>query len=310
MSDAADNRTATRYLLIDLIRVAAIIMLVASHIGEAIHNPILDDFGIPDFYCVSLGGLSVSIFLIISGLALELQYGKQAASFGTFLFRRVLRIYPIYYMSLILGIAVYLATVKNKGSVLSQLASFSLADLFNSLTGFYAFSGQWGGPFVFTSWFIGLIMVMYFFFPVISKSVKKNPTASLLLLFLLSVSSRVILGHWDILPGRPLDWFPSCRVFEFGMGVYLGYRVSSGFWMPEGKSTFFNRAIQFFSELSFPLFLIHYPLLVVIYFIAKFKVHLSIAIMGYLLTSVVIGWMFLMVDKRLPRSYISKAVLG
>ncbi len=70
-----------RSLLLDLIRSVAIILVLVAHIGQAFESPVGMFFGIPNFYYVSLGGLAVTIFLILSGLTLELSYGSRNMDF-------------------------------------------------------------------------------------------------------------------------------------------------------------------------------------------------------------------------------------
>ena len=73
--------------------------------------------------------------------------------------RRVVRIYPVYYLSLVLAIPVYF---------IQQHMALHWWDIPLTLTGFYAFAGEWGGPFIATSWFLGLIVVMYSIYPALS----------------------------------------------------------------------------------------------------------------------------------------------
>ncbi len=93
--------------------------------------------------------------------------------------------------------------------------------MFLTLTGTYAFAGRWGGPFLNTSWFIGLIFVLYLVFPWLSRAISARPALTMAALLALSLASRALLGRYGWLPGRPLDWFPPCRVFEFGLGIWL-----------------------------------------------------------------------------------------
>jgi len=64
-----------RFSLLDLARVIAIVLVLIAHIGQAVGNPIGEFFGVENFYWVSVGGVGVTLFLILSGLALELNYG-------------------------------------------------------------------------------------------------------------------------------------------------------------------------------------------------------------------------------------------
>jgi len=165
-----------RSISLDVVRIIAIALLLTSHIAGIIHNPIGGTFGIKGFYYVTLGGLAVSIFLILSGITLGLQYSNMNISYYNFILKRFYRIYPIYYMSIILSI--FILIIKNyyfTGILSIPFQSFNISNIVLSITGFYAFAGKWGGPFVGTSWFIGVIISMYLLYPVISILIKKWP---------------------------------------------------------------------------------------------------------------------------------------
>ena len=292
-----------RFIVLDIIRCAAIILLIIAHIAQVFHSPVGGYFGIPNFYRVTLGGFAVTIFLILSGFVLQLRYGQNKITYNQFILKRILRIYPIYYMSLFLGIFVYF--VKNRLletdniNILFSFSNFSIVDILCSVTGCYAFVGKWGGLFVATSWYIGLIMAMYLCFPLLSKYIIQSPLRTIFLLFLITVMSRLILGQFEILPKRPLDWFPLCRTFEFGLGIYLADIINFN------KKTEYNyillSAISFVSNISFPLFLVHYPLLFIIKYrnLLGFNEVTSIAL--FLALSVLISHIFLFIDNKIPK---------
>ena len=63
-----------RVYLLDLVRVFAISLVLVAHIGQKIGSPVGAFFGIQNFYYVSLGGVAVSIFLVLSGMVMEWNY--------------------------------------------------------------------------------------------------------------------------------------------------------------------------------------------------------------------------------------------
>jgi peptidoglycan/LPS O-acetylase OafA/YrhL len=257
-------------------------------------------FGIPGFYYVSLGGFAVTLFLVISGAVLQLQYGSTATAYGEFVAKRILRIYPIYYLSLLLGVGIYAAR--------ADLSKLGWADIPLSLTGFYAFAGKWGGPFVATSWYVGLIMVMYLLFPLLSRWIKKRPLVSLFTLLLVSVASRLLLGACEVLPNRPLDWFPLCRVFEFSLGIYIGAAVPRRFCDFGGGWGRAGTGVVFLSALSFPLFLMHHPLLAIVVDLPKDGTPLWQALLCYAVLTALASWAALRVDRRIPKARLLRAL--
>lgn len=294
-----------RLIRLDLIRCSAIILLVTAHIGQSIQSPIGRFFGLPNFYYVSLGGVAVTIFLILSGFVLELKYGQSNIGYAQFVLKRILRIYPVYYLSLLLGVAVYCyRSFDETGHAFAHLFTLGIGDIVLSLTAGHAFVGGWGGPFVATSWFIALIITMYFCFPFLSRELKKHPETFILTLMLMSLVSRLIVGKYEFLPNRPLDWFPLCRIFEFALGIYLATLSSQYFSKRLKLPGYIVTAVSFLSFISFPLFLVHYPLLFIIKYLTLRNVHQVLAIACYVTLSLVISWIIFEIDRRIPKDLI------
>jgi peptidoglycan/LPS O-acetylase OafA/YrhL len=300
-----------RNIGLDLLRCGAIVLLLLAHIGQSIDSPLGGFFGIPNFYHVSLGGLAVTIFLLLSGAVLQMQYSHKSINYPQFLAKRWLRIYPVYYLSLIVGFGVYcLRSQQEYGSIGAGLMKLGLGDVVLGLTATYAFMGKWGGPFVGTSWFLALIMSLYLLFPLLSRLIKTLPHTTIQLLFVVSVLSRLFLGQHDVLPMRPLDWFPLCRIFEFTLGMYLVRVVPAMQWMQLRWLEPVAPMIAFVSEISFPLFLIHYPFMFVIKVLIQKGVNQGIAIGFFLALTCGLSWGLMLVDQRIPRKPFLAAISG
>jgi peptidoglycan/LPS O-acetylase OafA/YrhL len=300
-----------RNIGLDLLRCGAIVLLLLAHIGQSIGSPFGRSFGIPNFYHVSLGGLAVTIFLILSGVVLQLQYGHKSIDYPQFLAKRFLRIYPAYYLSIIFGFGVYcLRSQQEQGSIGAGLAKLGLGDLLLSLTGAYAFVGRWGGPFVGTSWFVALIMSMYLIFPLLRQAMQRWPHETIALLMGISILSRLLLGQYDFLPMRPLDWFPLCRIGEFGLGMYLVRVMPTMSWTNLTWLEPISPLISLISEISFPLFLIHYPFMFTIKFLIMKGVNQSVAIGFFLALTITLSWFLLILDRRIPRKALLEIMLG
>ncbi len=297
-----------RYFTLDCIRCIAIILLLLGHISRKIHSPLGLHFGIQNFYYVTFGGLAVTIFLILSGASLEVNYGDRKIKYFLFLLKRFLRIYPVYYLSLIFGIFVFaIKSYQTTGDFFAHFKKLHISHILLSLSGGFAYAGKWGGPFVGTSWFIALIMTMYIFYPFLSRQIKKNTIISISILFAISLLSRFILGSYKIIPMRPLDWFPLCRIFEFSLGIFLAGR----FLNKETSSnlvelSFLESFIKFISEISFPLFLVHYTLLDYIPYLMNKGISQLYSIIIFLIVSIAISYIILAIDKRLQAIFLKK----
>ena len=290
-----------RYLVLDLVRSIAIVLVMIAHIGQTIRIPPEGRFfGIPGFYYVTPGGLGVTIFLILSGAVLELRYRDRRIGYLSFIGGRCRRIYPVYYMSLVVGISLQLIKAyRDTGTVSAGWSSWTISDAILSLTGLYAFAGRWGGPFLSTSWFIGLIMSMYLLYPILSNLIRRRPHTTVVVLLLVSTLVRLLPGKCPLLAVRPLDWFPLCRVFEFSAGVYLATILPASIWGSINSVSQIRPLITFISRISFPLFLVHYPLRFLILYLTKRGINRVFSIFLYVLLSVMLSWILLVVDEQI-----------
>jgi peptidoglycan/LPS O-acetylase OafA/YrhL len=180
--------------------------------------------------------------------------------------------------------------------------------------------GLWGGPYNPPSWFIALIISMYALFPMLAWFIKRSPHLTLIALLMISVLSRWYVGQYGLpllpdslldqvegwlyrlygfMPGRPGDWFPPARVFEFGLGIWLALVVPASFWQKFNLSS--GKAIAFFSDLSFPLFLIHYPFLCLVPWMTEMGIPAAIAIVGLILFLTLIAYRMNRLDSHVPR---------
>jgi len=300
-----------RIVLLDIIRTAAITLVIAAHIFQSFGVSLGNDFGVHNFYWGSIGGVGVTIFLILSGIVLQLKYSDKIISYRDFILKRISTIYPTYYLCLIVGVLLYIAYNYVVPNALSSSAYnfFELITL--SLTGFFAFAGAWGGPFINTSWYIGPIVSLYFLFLPTSKLIKKNPLVGLALLFIISFISRYILGQYNILPNRAIDWFPLCRIFEFGLGMYLAETLEKNAWhcLDNLKAT--GNGFFIAAKISFPLFLVHAPLLPLMKY---FSLHTNkiFAALIYIIISCFISWVIIKISDRFTNKkmlYLYSAVI-
>ncbi|MFH1531437.1 MAG: TrmO family methyltransferase [Pseudomonadota bacterium] len=296
-----------RVVTLDLLRVFAVVLLLLAHVGQELRHPLGKFFGIHNFYRVSLGGVAVTIFLILSGVALHLQYGNRRFRFSDFLAKRLLRIYPIYWMSLVVAVAAtLLRSWLRNGPLLEPLAKLHAADITLNLTGTYAFVGRWGGPFNGVSWFIGLILSMYLLYPLLAKMFRRHPHLSIVALAVLSVGVRLLVGKYKLLSMRPLDWFPLCRVFEFALGMYLVVLAKKIPWRLLSPPRRVGALIALLGNLTFPFFLVHYPVIFLVKHFHAQGLSKSRSVMLFLGISLALAVLVQLLDTRIPRPRILK----
>ncbi len=273
-----------RVILLDILRLVAIGMVVIGHLGQKLGNEWGRFFGWPDFYYVSIGGAGVTIFLILSGMALELSYGNKKIDLKKYILGRLRRIYPVYWLSL--GLAILIGLFDN-----SIKLNFKMI-LWNA-TGLQVYSGhKWEGFINPVSWFIGLIVALYFIFPFLSSLMSRRKNIWLFILFLVSFGSRWLVGKYWHGEYRPIDWFVLCRIFEFSLGIWIMKTKILNVNMGKIRLPIFEKQIIFLSNISFAIFLVHLPLLN--YFV---KDKSNWQIMIFLLATVSLGMAIYVIDR-------------
>jgi len=245
-----------RLLFIDVMRIVAIVLVLVHHLATTgflyqtlaryywLWNPF------PTIY-VDYGFIGVFLFVFASGCSLavsdsEIQNVGDAMSFYK---KRILRMYPIFWISLLFTVIV----------VPSWVHLQTPLDYLRNILGFQAFFQTdlnlfWGVNG--TYWFIGAIISLYLFFPLVLIAMRNHPHKSLLAIFVLSMMSRYVMFY--VFPQfiGGIYWFPLCRLFEFSLGIYI---VRMGVY-PKIKS---NVSMAFFGKLTFYVYLVHSPLLYV-----------------------------------------------
>lgn len=290
-----------RHSLLDLFRALAIILVIIYHIGLEINSassaPI---FILGQIYPVNLGNLGVIIFIILSGLVLELKYGKQKINYFEFIVKRFLRIYSTLFFCLIVGALIYYLVPKD---ILSldpyYVPMVGLSDLVCSLTGFCNFLLRVGGPFLPTSWFIGIIVPLYLLFPLLSKKFKNKPLAALFVSFLITLFFRFIMAADPLTFFRLFGFAPLLFIFEFGLGIYLARMVNPKLWLSLNKYIKTSAVLSYLGVLSFPLFLLHYPFLFIINYFSERGISYLISIPLYLFAALISSFLILKLANRI-----------
>lgn len=320
-----------RSVLLDLLRIVAISLVFVAHFGQVLDHWSGDFFGIKNFYYVSLGGVGVSMFLVLSGLLAGMSDLPKRAQYPSYLLKKVIRIYPLYWLSIpIVMIAYLLEGLMIDGEWRKLFPNGLITDAMGSLTGFYAWFGLWGGPYNPPSWFIALIISLYALFPMMAFCLRRWPNTTLLILLLISLVSRWYVGrygvpfvanHWldnvegwvyrlyGFMPSRPGDWFILCRIFEFGLGTWLALKLKPSSWaLLNGLPTFLKKTIAVLSDMSFALFLIHVPLLFLLTWLLKIGLNAAISIVLVLILCFLLAHFLQYLDQKIPRKlWFSKA---
>lgn len=264
-TDACPVANKNRILLFDIWRIIAIFLIVAIHSGAAANLQWLNMaqqynfmgglFGLTGQFG-NIGGLGVELIIILSGCTIEYTYGEKirgkTVSFLKFIKKRVLHLYPAYWLSLLVAVV-----------LTPSLIGIGWIEWIKTASGFWIFQTFISGvsnlqqPVNPMGWFVGVILCLYLVYPIVSEVLHSLGVIGLAMFFAISYETLNLISC--IAPtGMDVYWFPLGRLFEFALGVYI---VQKGLYP---KSATNNSVIKLLSDLCFPVFLVHYILLPVI----------------------------------------------
>ncbi|TLM77167.1 MAG: acyltransferase [Actinobacteria bacterium] len=241
---------AKRVPALDALRLLGVGLVVGAHLFQRYGHPFGDPFGPKWLYWGTIGGIGVTLLIVLSGLLIERRYGGVPIGYGRFMRRRAAHLYPVYLIALALTLTVFGRGLPKATWYVRVLDLFGVA----SLVGV-----RWKALMLPMSWFLGVILALYALWPLLSRALARWPTATLLAALAMSVAARVLAFRY--LPyERVLDWFLPCRVFEFTLGMWLARSPRIAAWLDrsaEGTSPRVTAALAHAGAVSFPLYLIH-----------------------------------------------------
>ena len=204
---AAKSTTYGRIQELDGLRGIAILMVVFFHYGSVQlsgnTNPIAKIFEKATYF----GWAGVDLFFVLSGFlicSILLKYRHSKNYFSTFYKRRVLRIFPVYFLLLLIYIILSHLPLFSNFSFLTEKRGVPLWSYFAMLQNFYmANANSLGNKSLSVTWSISIEEQFYIIFPFIVFYFKKW---WLLLVLLLSVIAAPIFRsqYSDWVPGYVL----------------------------------------------------------------------------------------------------------
>jgi peptidoglycan/LPS O-acetylase OafA/YrhL len=307
------SKTRERILIFDIIRILCVASIVYGHwkfdLIPAFNKFFFTDgYGPFNIYPLGLDGYAVYGLIFISGAVLEYNYRglEKLHGYLQFLFRRFIRLYPAFWMSLIFGLVAFPAVWQNY-----------LPSLLFEFTGFFVVLGQGPGNINPMGWFIATIVALYILFPWFSKIIRRYGLVALGGFCLLSWGLRFLIQTYQIIPINLFwRWFPLCNAFEFCLGIYI---IQANLYPKKVNA---SPIIRELSDLSYYAFLFNTlviyvfvdylasppsPLAVFDLFITSNNMDVAMTI-GYaqmIITLLVISWIVMKIDIWL-RSWIMK----
>lgn len=226
-------------------RAVAAILVVLFHLGGAIaaekyfHSPF---FAVP----FSFGGAGVEFFFVLSGFiifAVHKQDIFQPAQFGDFVKKRVIRIYPTYW---ILFLSVYILAISS-----SALRGTVPHDLFLVLRSLLLIPqdptsvGGTGAPVLIVAWTLQYEMLFYGFFAVMILS--RTATVGLGVSWLLVY----VMYRGDVTLSFPLSFLVKDHILLFFFGMMVAKACTSRGFDVARPMLWFSVGAVFFSVVAF-----------------------------------------------------------
>lgn len=185
-----------RYASIEVLRFLAAVLVVWEHVLGSLSLPMFGAFG-------------VDIFFVISGFVIM---GSRDSSVLIFLFKRIIRIYPLY-------LVCTLAVVMIKVTLLGETSNIDLVSVIKSLLFIPNYQdGAFHFPIFHLGWSLNFEMIFYILFGV-SIIFGSNTVR-----FIFVTVGITVLYFWPIISagnGFVYDFYSQYYIFEFSIGMTL-----------------------------------------------------------------------------------------
>ena len=276
-----------RLLFFDLLRIIAVALIIFHHVAGRIPWLPCPNYGVIfNIFYLGAGYDGLYLLIFVSGAVLEYTYPrlKGTENIATFYVKRLFRLYPALWMSLILGLAIS-----------PWLIGQPLFNTFLEFVSVNVWTGTGGGLINPAGWFIGLIFVLYLMFPFISPAIRKHPYLTLGLIAFIEIFLRYGF-HLGLIPGfhgTADRWVPICNLLEFSLGIFI---VQQDFFP---KWTHDNRVVLVLAEISFYVYLVH--------FIPGMLNIIAFSLPLYIVAVALFSWLLMLGDQKV-QGWLKKSV--
>ena len=246
VANPSSDRSAPRLPGLSGLRLVLALHIYVFHIMQAHHAgllkfAILDNLPGPISLLLQRGFVSTGMFFQLSGLLLAYAYldpkGRPRVKDRSFWYGRFIRLYPLYFLSLVLLIpAPALLPITAKPTTSGSLVGMVLTNLTLTQAWFPAYAIAWNAP----AWALSAFAMFYLVFPIAARAIRewnyRRLQALLIGMVVLSVvpvfaflmvnpegnawtaRSIAVGGFWlNVLRFDPLVWLP-----QFLTGMVLG----------------------------------------------------------------------------------------
>ena len=207
-------RKRTRIFYLDLVRALAALLIVLTHFN----NPYLADGGyvLTNFpFGIYVGGLGVSLFLIISGAALTLTY-RRPINLKRFYWKRFLNIYPMFWTAWILATLYFFVVTGGRppNSAPTRSLIFTVLGVDGLVANFHVRTAYLLGE-----WFLGFILLYYLVFPLLLWAIDRYPIVTGAAILAAYAATVIVMQRY--FAGYPSAMILTTRLPELAFGSYF-----------------------------------------------------------------------------------------
>ena len=216
-------RKRTRIFYLDLVRALAALLIVLTHFN----NPYLADGGyvLTNFpFGIYVGGLGVSLFLIISGAALTVTY-RRPINLKRFYWKRCLNIYPMFWTAWILATLYFFVTTGGRppNSAPTRSLIFTVLGVDGLVANF-----QVRTAYLLGEWFLGFILLYYLVFPALLWAIDRFPIITGVVILVAYAATVIVMQRY--FAGYPSAMILTTRLPELAFGSYFVLYVRRVHW--------------------------------------------------------------------------------
>lgn len=256
-----------------LLRAVLALLVIAAHT----HGYPLD---------ADLALIAVCTFFVISGALMPLSLEAHYSTAAKFYVSRALRIYPLYWLCLTAWLIEWVVTHKQPWSLYDVLGNYALLGVNES--------PYFGLPRIVMApaWTLNLELQYYLLVPLMVLAVKRGRMWDAI--FALTAAACVVLWvadeSWTLASGRRLaPWF---FFFYAGFAIwrYFPRLTQCLFRKRNGRLAKLDRYV---GEFSYPLYIIHWPLVAVVLELAGRKMNFGVLLILNTAACLVVSWLAL-----------------
>lgn len=212
-----------RIFYLDLVRALAALLIVLTHFN----NPYLAQGGYiltNNPFGIYVGGLGVSLFLIISGAALTVTY-RRPINLKRFYWKRCLNIYPMFWTAWVLATLYFFVVTGGRppNSAPTRSLIFTVLGMDGLVANFHVRTAYLLGE-----WFLGFILLYYLVFPLLLWAIDRFPVLSAVAIVAIYAATLYLLHSHPEIPSAVL--LPT-RLPELTFGIYFVLYVRRVHWI-------------------------------------------------------------------------------